>query len=327
MKKAAKIIGYILLILVVLSGISLTYVKFGLPDVGDAPDIKVEITPQRIERGAYLANNVTVCMDCHSGRKWTVYAAPLDDSKLGAGGEVFNKDMGFPGEFIAPNITPYHLKNWSDGEIYRAITSGVSKDGHALFPIMPYPNFARMDKEDIYSLIAYVRTLPEKESQPGPSKADFPMNFIINTIPAPSNHQKVPSPNDQIAYGGYLVNAASCNDCHSKKIEGKEVEGMHFAGGFEFNFPNGTVTSSANITPDKETGIGNWTKEQFVSRFKTYSDSTYKAPTLEANGFQTPMPWMMYTGMKTSDLEAIYAYLRTLSPIKNQVSKFAVRNK
>ena len=260
MKKIAKVFGYILIILVILSGISLSYVKYGLPDVGDAPDIKVEITPQRIERGAYLANHVTICMDCHSARDWSIYTGPVDRARIGVGGEEFNQELGFPGEFIAPNITPYHLKDWTDGELYRAITSGVSKDGHALFPIMPYPNFAKMDTEDIYSLIAYVRTLPVKETTTKASAADFPMNFIINTIPAAAAPRKIPSPDDQVAYGEYLVNAANCNDCHTKKVDGQEVEGMKFAGGFAFNLPNRTTVTTANITPDKDTGIGNWTK-------------------------------------------------------------------
>lgn len=323
MRKAVKILVFIIIGLVIVAASGLSYVKFGLPNVGNPPELKVEITPARLERGKYLANHVTICMDCHSTRDWSIYSGPIDSTKIGVGGEEFNQQLGFPGEYISPNVTPYHLKDWSDGELYRAITSGVSKDGHALFPIMPYPNFAKMDTEDIYSLIAYIRTLPVNESNPKASKSDFPMNFIINTIPAAATPQKMPSPDDQVAYGGYLVNAASCNDCHTKKVDGAEVEGMKFAGGFAFNLPNGTIVTSANITPDKITGIGSWTKEQFLARFKVYSDSTYTPRKVAADEFQTIMPWTMYAGMKTTDLEAIYAYLRTLKPVNNSVVKFA----
>ncbi len=323
MKKAVKVLVFFIIGLIIIVIGLLSYVKLALPNVGNPPELKVKITPVRLERGKYLANHVTICMDCHSTRDWSLYTGPLDSAQFGGGGEVFGKQLGFPGEFISPNITPHNLKYWSDGEIYRAITSGVSKDGHALFPIMPYPNFAKMDTEDIYSLIAYIRSLPVKESQPKVSVADFPMNFIINTIPAAATPQKMPSPNDQVAYGGYLVNAANCNDCHTKKVDGAEVEGMKFAGGFAFNLPNGTIVTSANITPDKATGIGSWTKEQFLARFKAYSDSTYTPRKIAGDEFQTIMPWTMYAGMKTSDLEAVYAYLRTLKPVNNSVVKFA----
>lgn len=78
---------------------------------------------------------------------------------LGAGGEKFDRTMNFPGEFYSKNITPFALKKWTDGGIYRAITSGVSKDGHPFFPVMPYPNYNQMATEDVYSLIAYLRSL------------------------------------------------------------------------------------------------------------------------------------------------------------------------
>lgn len=53
----------------------------------------------------------------------------MDENAQGAGGEIFDQNMGFPGKFISPNITPYALREWTDGEIFRAITSGVNKDG------------------------------------------------------------------------------------------------------------------------------------------------------------------------------------------------------
>lgn len=77
------------------------------------------------------------------------------------GGEFFGPDLGFPGEFYSRNLTPANLRGWTDGEIFRAITAGVNKEGEALFPVMPYRNYSKMDKEDIYDIIAYLRTLPQ----------------------------------------------------------------------------------------------------------------------------------------------------------------------
>ncbi|MXV15557.1 c-type cytochrome [Hufsiella ginkgonis] len=326
MQKSGKIVIYILIGIFVIVGALLGFVKTALPNVGDAPSLKITATPQRLERGKYLANHITVCIDCHSSRQWDTFAAPLDTTTIGAGGEKFDQSMGFPGTFYAPNITPQHLGSWTDGELLRAITTGVSKDGHALFPVMPYLGFGRMDQEDVYSIIAYIRSLPAKNNEPGTSNPDFPMNFIINTIPAKASFAKMPPKTDTVQYGGYLVNAAGCGECHTKQEKGQKIKGMEFAGGFEFNLPGGAIYS-ANITPDVKTGIGSWTREQFVSRFKMYTDSAYHARKINPGDFQTIMPWVMYSGMDAADLESIYAYLKTLKPINNTVTRFKPVNK
>jgi mono/diheme cytochrome c family protein len=322
MKKFLKIIVFLVIGAIILIGSGLTYVKVALPDVGAAPALNVDLTPARIERGKYLANHVTVCMDCHSPRKWDEFAAPMDSNNIGVGGERFDQKMGFPGEFHSANITPYNLKNWTDGELFRTITTGVTKDGRALFPVMPYLSYGKMSREDILSIIAYIRTLKEKESHPATSHPDFPMNFIINTIPVEAKlAESIPAKKDTVLYGAYLVNASACPECHTRQEKGKPVEGMDFAGGFSFKFPGGT-TYSANITPDKTTGIGAWSREQFIARFKVFAGSGYQAPKVGPEDFQTVMPWEMYAGMTEEDLGAIYSYLKTVKPVTNRVAKF-----
>jgi mono/diheme cytochrome c family protein len=315
--KALKITGKILAGLAVIIAAALIYVKTALPNTGPAPEIKIERTAARIERGKYLANHVTVCMDCHSTRDWSLYAGPLSGG-FGAGGEAFTQDMGFPGKFYAANITPYTLASWTDGEIFRAVTTGVNKEGRALFPVMAYHRFGQLDKEDIYSVIAYIRELaPVKQDNPK-SEADFPVNFIINTMPHEAALTTRPSEADQVAYGKYLITATGCVDCHSKTDKGSVVPGTEFGGGMEFAGPNGVVRSP-NITMHKATGIGNWTKEAFVARFKAYSDSSYVSPKVAPGELNTPMPWMMYGGMKEKDLAAIFTYLTTVKPIEHLV--------
>jgi len=321
MKKAGKIIIYILLVAIVGIGTLLSYVKFALPNVGDAPDLKVELTPQRIARGKYLANNVTVCIDCHSKRDWYKFSGPLDTNTRGTGGEKFDRNIGFPGEVYVPNITPFRLKDWTDGEIFRAITSGVKKDGSAIFPIMPYESYAKMDKEDIYSIIAYIRTLPAQKTESSERQLDFPLNFLVNTMPVKPENKPIPPVSNTLAYGAYLVSSAACKNCHTKQEKGKYLERMDFGGGEEFTIPGGKITS-ANITPDKETGIGEWSKEMFVARFKAFENKENLHAVKEGE-FQTIMPWSMYGAMKTNDLEAIYEYLKTIKPIKNQVTKYS----
>ncbi len=323
MKKIGKALIYIFLLLFILIGAGMSYVKLGLPNVGDAPELKVELSPERIERGRYLANNVTLCIDCHSQRDWSKFAAPPVAGSIGAGGEKFDESIGFPGAVYSPNITPFNLKNWTDGELYRLITTGVTKDGSALINIMPYQSYGKMAEEDIYSIIAYIRTLPSKESTTPERKLDFPLNFIVNTIPAKATPKSVPSVSDTVRYGGYLANAAACVDCHTKQDKGSPVAGMEFAGGREFSGPGGSVFS-ANISADKTTGIGNWTREQFLNKFKQYADG-YIPHNVKPGEFQTIMPWTMYAQMMESDLSAIYTYLRTVKPVKNQVERFIAK--
>ena len=308
-----------LIILIAISAVS--YVSLALPDVGKPEEIKVEATPQRLARGKYLANHVAVCMDCHSSRKWNEFAAPIDTNILGAGGDKFDAAAGFPGTVYVPNITPYHLQDWTDGELFRTITTGVKKDGSAIFPIMPYTSYGKMDREDVYSIIAYVRTLkPLPSTQPG-RKLDFPLNILVHTMPQKAALGKLPTLSDTLKYGKYLVQTAACGDCHTKAEKGKPVPGMDFAGGNQYGVAGGTVRS-ANITPDVNTGIGSWTKEQFVSRFMQYANGSAKPVAVKPGDFQTIMPWWKYGGMHKQDLEAMYAYLYTITPVSNKVVKF-----
>ena len=149
------------------------FVKLVLPMAGKPEAIKIDLTKERIERGKYLANNVCVCMDCHSKRDWSKFSGPVTPGTLGMGGEEFNQQLGFPGKFYSKNITPAELKDWTDGEILRAFTCGVNKDGKALFPLMPYLSFGQLDKDDLYSIVAYIRTLPPIENEVNESEPDF----------------------------------------------------------------------------------------------------------------------------------------------------------
>nr|WP_315149988.1 c-type cytochrome [uncultured Flavobacterium sp.] len=317
-----KVIKGILLFLVIAVIAVLLYVKLALPNVGEMEYLTIKPTADRLERGKYLANNVCVCVDCHSTRNWNEFSGPPVDGTIGKGGEVFDQRFGFPGSFYSKNITPSGIGDWTDAEVLRAIASGVSKDGKALFPIMPHPHFGQMDKEDLESIIVYLRSLKPIDNIVPESQADFPMNFIINTIPAEPHFSKIPKESDAVAYGAYLFNAASCSECHSKQEKGKPIAGMELAGGFEFPMMTGGIARSSNITQDEVTGIGKWSEDDFVKRFKSYTDSSYVSAKVIKGNFNTVMPWTMYGGMKEQDLKAIYAYLKTIKPIRNSVEKF-----
>jgi hypothetical protein len=328
MKRPFKIVLYVFLCLIVLVvvavGALIGYAKLALPNVGEAEEITIERTPERIERGKYLAHSVTLCMDCHAIRDWSKFSGPPTPGTLGQGGDRFDQNAGLPGLFYAKNITPFGIQRYTDGELLRVITAGVTKEGRAMFPLMPYLNYGRMDREDIYAIIAYIRSLDPLESTIPESVADFPMSIIINTIPQKADFQPKPDTTDQLAYGAYLANASGCVECHTQVNQGRIIKELSFGGGRSFQLPDGTgaVVTSSNITPDNETGIGKWSREEFLARFKQYADSSYVPPTVKPGEFNSIMPWIMYAHMKTSDLSAIYTYLKSVKPISNSVVKF-----
>lgn len=317
--KKRKLFYLVFAVLIIGVGIILA-LQSVLPKIEAAPDLRIERTAALLARGEYMANNVSVCMDCHSTRDWSQFSGPIKEGSLGQGGEYFGPEMGFPGTFYSRNITPASLGSWTDGEIFRAITTGVSRDGAVLFPVMPYHYYSKMDTEDVRAIIVYLRSLKSVENVIPKSEPDFPMNLIMKTFPKQYAPSERPSPHDKIALGAYLMNAASCMDCHSPVDKGKVILAQAFSGGREFGMPNGKLYS-ANITPDKATGIGLWTDSIFVARFKAYEDSS-KLPQLRPDQMNTVMPWTMYAGMERSDLEAIFAYLNTIKPIANKVERY-----
>lgn len=322
MKKVVKVILYGVLTLVLLIVAAILFISFGQPRVSEAPELKVEGTPEQIKRGEYLAMNVLNCIDCHSERDWTKFSGPIKPGTEGMGGEIFNESMGLPGTLYAKNITPYHLGDWTDGEIYRLLTTGVNKDGEPVFPLMPYPGFSQMDPEDLKSVIAYIRTLKPIKHDVKDSELNFPVNLIVRTLPKDVPPGKKPDPSNQVEYGKYIVTMASCTECHTQFENGEFKNELFLAGGREFPMPGFGTVRSMNITSDKETGIGNWTREMFLNKFKNPEMPHIKGTAVSKGEFQTIMPWSNYARMTDDDINAIYAYLMTVKPITNKVERF-----
>ncbi|MBI4536148.1 MAG: c-type cytochrome, partial [Ignavibacteriae bacterium] len=228
-----------------------------------------------------------------------------------------------PGQLFSANITPAGISDYSDGELLRTFTVGVTRDNRALFPFMPYFSYNRLSQEDAYSIVAYIRSLKPIENKVGEQKLNFPLNFLVKTMqPRAFNPSPEPDKSNPVSYGKYLLTIGACADCHTPAEQGAPIPGMELAGGFEFQFPSGVVRS-LNITPDEETGIGIWTKEDFIARFKAFESEESRNVSVDMKDFNTPMPWLMYAGMTEEDLGAIYEYLRTVKPVKHQVEKFS----
>ena len=112
--------------------------------------------------------------------------------------------------------------------------------------------------------------------------------------------------------GSYLVNTImTCANCHSPKGPPPAVAGKDFSGGLTWDEPPFKVTAP-NITPDKDTGIGNWTDAQIKTMLLTGKNP---------HGIQEAevMPSAFYPILTPGDLDSIVAYLRSLTPVKNKV--------
>jgi mono/diheme cytochrome c family protein len=309
--------------LVTLIGGASLYACSALPRVSEPRELAVSKTPERVERGRYLANHVAVCTDCHSERDWSKLAGPIKDGTFARGGEPFNHDIGIPGDLESANITPAGIGAWTDGELERMITTGVTRDGRAVFPIMPYQNYADACQDDVESIIAYLRTLQPVEHTPKPAELDFPVNLIINTIPEEKPRPDCSEPHgSEVQRGEYLVNMAACTTCHTQVDgQGNLIAGTELGGGREFKMPRGGVVRSANLTPH-ETGLKAWDRDSFIARFRGFADA-HALPAVKPGEFNTIMPWNMYAGMTDEDLGAIYSYLRTVKPLDNVVEKWS----
>ncbi len=136
MKKVILTAG---LVAVAAVGCGIAFLALTTPKMRAAADIKVPMTPERMERGRYLYEHVAHCDGCHSPRDWTKLTAPTIEQTRGSGFEF--RRNGLPRE---DRVCKHHARSrhrlgrWTDGEKIRAIREGVSKDGRALFPLMPY---------------------------------------------------------------------------------------------------------------------------------------------------------------------------------------------
>jgi mono/diheme cytochrome c family protein len=316
MRKALRVVLWIVTVFAVVVLGGLVYLGLAYPKKQDARGITIEATPELVARGDYLFNQVAACVVCHTPHEPSVSGGLVDPGRIGEGGVPF--PLGSAGTLYSKNVTPSALGEWTDGEIVRALRDGVSAKGAPLFPLMPYFNYRQLSERDIHALVAYMRTLPPRPSDVPDRELGFPMRLIVRMMPGPAGpYPEEPSRVDVVEYGRYLVTAASCADCHSPSDRGQPIPGRELSGGNPFPTGDGWVARSANITPDSATGIGAWTRERFVGAFK--SRATGSAGPSEAAERRSPMPWITYAGMTEEDLGAIYDYLRTVEPVRNEV--------
>jgi len=311
-RSVGKILLIALLVLVVV-GAGITFTIGWRPIIGakkrGLTDRKFESTQTRLMRGKYLVDGVTGCFGCHSDLDWSKPGAPPIAGREGAGHIWSDQDMPW---LVAPNITPDNetgIGNWSDDTLARAIREGIGHDGRALFPRMPYPHYREMSDEDLASIIVYLRTVPPVRNQLPTTRMPFPLNFLIQNVPQPVTTVPAPDQSTPVARGAYLVKMAACGDCHTPQEKGQPMPGMDFAGGFLLHEPTGDLVS-ANITP-AASGIGYYNDLTFIQALRLGK--------VGARPLRPSMPWYFYGKISDDDLKYMFAYLKTLKPVKHQL--------
>jgi mono/diheme cytochrome c family protein len=271
-----------------------------------------EPTPERLERGRYLAEARHGCVFCHSERDWREPGAPPRPERLGAG--VVWAAEGMPW-LTAPNLTPdpeTGIGRASDDALARAIREGIGLDGRALFALMPYGEFRRLPDEDVAAIVVYLRSLKPVRNPLPRTALPFPLSVIMRGVPQPLDGP-VPAPDLSTAEkrGEYVLRTSACHHCHTPMRRGQPDAALDMAGGNGFESPTGTVFAT-NLTPDP-TGIGHYDAATFVQVMRTGKLGT----------LHPAMPWALYSRMNDEDLGAIFAYLRTLRPVKHVVTNAA----
>jgi mono/diheme cytochrome c family protein len=252
-----------------------------------------------VERGEYLVRGIMGCGNCHT----PIGALGFETDKELAGrlvedGEAFTA--------FAPNITPAGpVADWSDAELARAIREGIRPDGSLIGPPMPFALYRGLGDEDLAAVVAFLRTLPAVENEPGASEYRFPLPPAYGP---PVESVTAPERGVTVEYGAYLAGpVAHCTECHTPMgPQGPMLDTALGQGGFEFPGPWG-VSVAPNIT-SSEDGLAGYSDAE-VAAMITEGRRPDGTPMLP------PMPYHHFAAMTPEDLEAVILYLRTVPPL------------
>ena len=274
-----------------------------------AVGVQAQTDKNLVAKGQYIFALAGGCA-CHTDPKGTPHA----------GGRAFPIPFG---TVYSTNITPDRetgLGAWTDSQIHDAMVKGVSRDGRKILPVMPFEAYSGMAEEDLKALIAYLRTLkPVKKATP-PLKTRVPFARSLITpvyLKIFGRFSSAPSlaPKSGIERGRYLAdNVSLCGDCHTPRNSiGVPNRSLYLAGA---SAKTGFLGEDMpNITPDKETGIGNWKREDIAELLLTGTK-----PDLDnVQGLMAEVVDHGYKSMSKDDALAIADYLKSIPPIKNRI--------
>lgn len=256
---------------------------------------------QAFERGEILV--YSICAGCHYDRNVNKFI-----------GTRIHEIPGIIGKVYSANLT--HSKThgipprYTDAELKYLLKTGVAKDGRFL-NYMLRPN---MSDDDINAIIVFLRSdapaVAAADTTIGLTHFNWLGKTVMNSMAKPvpfKDDIKTPSENDAVATGRYLVDNLGCFHCHSKSLTklnltDPEQTPEYMQGGQKFETPTGEKIYASNLTPDKQTGIGNYTKTQFRKALKEGESPNGK--------LHPPMPKL--EKLKDNDVDAIFAYLQSI---------------
>jgi mono/diheme cytochrome c family protein len=283
----------------------------------------VPATDPVLAQGHYIFN-LGGCVNCHTTDK----AKPL------AGGLKINSPFG---DFYVPNISPdaeTGIGSWTEQQFIKALRKGVNPDGKYYYPSFPYTNYTRLSNEDLHALWVYIKTQPPIKQANKPHELSFPyndrdillfwrlLNFdqFFNHVGwadyfarGTGHYNPDPSRSDSWNRGAYLVEGPMhCASCHTPRDDfGGLRSNMWMAGGPLY----GTKDKAPNITPDKETGVGTWTAEDWDTLFTQGLDDQGDP----VGGDMKLVIFNQTSKLSPADRKAVIEYMQSLSPVKNKI--------
>ena len=274
--------------------------------------VRTSVAAQTPTRGEYLFH-AAGCLACHTD---------VDNNGLPlAGGRALKTPFG---TFYSPNITPdpvHGIGGWSDDDFVRALREGIAPDGSHYYPSFPYTSYTRMRREDMLAIKAYLFGLDTIARPNRPHDLPWYLSsrqllwlWKLMYFDEGEVEEEVKRP---VAWnrGAYLVTALGhCAECHSPRNRlGAIDSGMQLAG--TRSGPGGEAVP--NITPDTETGIGDWPRSDL-----TYFLQTGAMPDGDYTGSE--MAEVIDEGLSRldrSDLEAMAEYLRSIPSVTNLIER------
>jgi len=265
-----------------------------------------------VARGKYVFGAAAGC-GCHTEPK----------KALNAGGRKYDGPFG---TVYASNITPdpsTGIGKWTDEQIITGIRSGRRPNGERLIPVHPYTVFNGMAEEDLRAVVAYLRSVPPVNRPNTPKKISVPLfeSVFLPAWLAAFAPRETPPPTASasgLPRGEYLVRAVShCGECHTPRTMTQATDNSRFlAGNQKGKGPEGKEV--ANITPDKDTGLGGWTEEQIAE----YLGTGNRPDGDVAGGLMGEVIQGTSAGYKDltkADRLAIARYLKSIPAIKNKI--------
>jgi mono/diheme cytochrome c family protein len=268
-------------------------------------------SPAEVARGRYMFGATGGC-GCHTPPK----------GQPNAGGRRYE---GPYGTVYSSNITPDRqtgIGGWTDQQIVTAIRLGRRPNGERLLPVHPYPVFNGMAEEDVRAIVAFLRTTPpvSKANQPKKLVPMFESVLLPAWLAAFAPRETPPPkpPAGGAPRGEYLVRAVGhCGECHTPRTLTLAPDSSRFLAGTSKGPEDQAIP---NITPDAETGIGQWSTEEIAD----YLGSGIKPDGDVAGGLMAELIEGTLAGFKDltkSDRLAIAQFLKTIPPIRNKIGK------